>query len=284
MMKAENKTDHELKRDQSRFELAAVVSGFAVVIGLLIEVWLAVVFRPVGEPFTQTWGPVVADALIALGVIFEIMFGRWALHQGNELQQRAEKALAEATERAGKAIERAAEAVERAAKTDLARVELEKSLSARTLTKEQFDVLQKLKGRLCAVIVASDSDAEPAWFASLLANAIQKAGIEVGLLTRAAHAHSSANFVCDKRAYFNPDGEPTSGEPLFSILNEAGIPVSGVVAGYPQDLRNGDDDPMDIPMIVIGGRFPIPPKEPYLGPKPEDAAPPVTMVERMRNP
>jgi hypothetical protein len=81
-----------------------------VVLGLLIEVWLAIEFRPVGESFTQTWGPVFADALIALGVFFEILFGSWALHQASELQQRAERALAEATERAGNAISRAAAA------------------------------------------------------------------------------------------------------------------------------------------------------------------------------
>jgi hypothetical protein len=33
-------------------------------------------------------------------VFLEIMFSRWSLHQGNELQQRAEQALAEAADRA----------------------------------------------------------------------------------------------------------------------------------------------------------------------------------------
>jgi hypothetical protein len=69
---------------------------------------------------------------------------------------------------------------------------------------------------------------------------------------------------------------------LVSILNEAGIPIGGVVAGYPGDLRRGDDDPMDIPMIVIGGRFPVPPTASYLGPN--EPGPPRTMIERMKNP
>jgi hypothetical protein len=110
MMKAENKTDPELKRAQSLYEVWAQWSGLAVVIGLVTEVWLAIEFRPTGESFTHTWGSVIADVLVATGVFFEILFGRWAIHQGSELQGRAEKALAEATERAGNANARAAEA------------------------------------------------------------------------------------------------------------------------------------------------------------------------------
>jgi hypothetical protein len=113
-MRPENKTAADLKRHQSRFESLALWSGIAVVAGLALETWLAVKFRPVGEPPAQTWGPIFADILVFGGVFFEITFGRWALHQGSELQQRAEKALAEATERAGKAVERSAEANERA--------------------------------------------------------------------------------------------------------------------------------------------------------------------------
>ncbi|HEV2100939.1 MAG TPA: hypothetical protein VGR45_18680, partial [Stellaceae bacterium] len=84
-MKLNNKTDAELKRGQSRYEAASQWSGAAIVLGLLIEAWLAVEFRPVGESLIQTWGPVFADALIALGVFFEILFGRWALQHAGEL-------------------------------------------------------------------------------------------------------------------------------------------------------------------------------------------------------
>jgi hypothetical protein len=134
-MKPGNKTDHGLKRHQSRFEMLALWSGVAVVAGLIIEVWLAIEFRPTGEPPIQTWGPIVADALVVAGVFFEIMFGRWALRQSDELQARAELALAEATEGAGKAIERAALANERA---EAAALELAKFRAARMLSIEQF--------------------------------------------------------------------------------------------------------------------------------------------------
>jgi hypothetical protein len=69
-------------------------------------------------------------------------------------------------------------------------------------------------------------------------------------------------MLCDKRAFSNANGEPTRGEPLASIFNEAGIPV-GVLGGYPLDLRGEWGD--DVPMIVIGSRMPIPPEPPYFG-------------------
>lgn len=102
-MNAPKKTDDQVKRAQSRYETSAQWSGVAVVVGLTIEVWLAVEYRPSGESFSQTWGPVFADALIALGVFFEILFGRWALHQGAELQQRSEAKASDALTRAAAA-------------------------------------------------------------------------------------------------------------------------------------------------------------------------------------
>lgn len=140
---------------------------------------------------------------------------------------------------------------------------LRSQLSARTLTKEQFDVLQKLKGKVRSVAIASDSDAEPSWFAGLIAVALQKAGIKVTVITRGAGVHSSANFLVDNLAFSNPNGKPTNGEPLISIFKEAGIPMNGGIAAVrPRDLSS---IPPEVPIIVIGGRFTLPPKDPYLG-------------------
>jgi hypothetical protein len=128
--------------------------------------------------------------------------------------------------------------------------------------------------------VASDCDAEPAWFATLLAIVLQKAGVEVlGLVTRDSSIHSTGNFICDKFAFHNPTGKPTNGEPLKSVLEEAGIPV-GVSGAVPGDLISRV--PLTVPIIVIGGRFVVPPTLPFLGAG--EAAPPPTMLERIRNP
>jgi hypothetical protein len=209
-------------------------------------------------PFLFKLGNFVADATVGMGIYGEMRFG----HVVGDIL----KILL-------------AQAIEHAAKADLARIELEAKLAPRSLTKEQFEKLQTLKGRIKSVIVAHDVDWEPSWFAHVLAIALQRADISVGLVARGAHAHGSANFVCDRRAFVNPDGIATNGEPLVSALNEAGIPILGILAGRPGDLP--DSDP-DTPMIVIGNQMALAAMPPYVGT--ESPAPPITMLESMRSP
>jgi hypothetical protein len=254
--------ENELEGASGSCERWSIWCGFLVIVGIIAEFAIAMIEPPYGLFLKLS---AVPDAGVAIGIVGEVLFGILNNRLQTELRARSNAKLSEA--------------IERAAKTDLARVELEKQLSARTLTQESFDILQKLKGKIPAVIVASDADSEPAWFANIIAIALQKAGIDVGIVTRGAHAHSTANFVCDRRAFSNPDGEPTNGEPLVSIFKEAGIPLDGISAVRPMDLP--EDNP-DVPMIVIGGRFIIPPNPPYLGPN--NSAPPATMLERIRNP
>jgi hypothetical protein len=238
--------------------------GWAVVIGLVIEVVLAFAHQK-NASFIENWAPVLSAFLVAVGVFGEIHFSGKASKSEEELRRISNEKVAEANERASTA--------------NLEMVRLQVQLAARTISEEQFNILQKLKGKVRAVIVASDVDAEPAWFAHLIALVLQKADIEVGLITRKAEAHSTGNFICDRLAFHNPNGAATNGEPLFSAFNDAGIPMSGIVGVLPMDFP---EIPADIPIIVIGGRFVIPPNPPYLG---SDAIPPpVSMLERMRNP
>ena len=228
-------------------EKRAELGALAVLAGLLIEVFLAFKFRT-HKSFEEEWGPVLADVLIATGIYAEILFGRRA---------------------SGESAKKVSEANERAAKADLARVELEKKLRARSISKEQYETLEKLKGQISEIRIAFDNDPEPIWFAQLLASVLLKIGITVSLLPRDPGFKSSANILCDKRAFSNPDGAPT-GEPLAAIFNEAGIPVA-ILAGYPMDLRGEWSD--DVPMIVIGSRV-LPPEPAYLGPGLMDAKAP----------
>ena len=173
-MKVENKSDGDLKRHQSLFEKLALSSGIAVVAGLVLEVWLAVEFRPNEETAVQTWGPVVADVSVAVGVFFEILFGRWALHQGSALQQRAERALAEATERAG-------EAVERAAAAELETERLRKELAWRRVSPEQAHKISEVISRsdlpkFGLRIEHSANDPESITFANDIAEVFRKNG------------------------------------------------------------------------------------------------------------
>lgn len=111
------KTDRDLKDAQSRSELLGQLSGLLIVVGLGIEVWLAIEF-PSGKGKLADWGPVAADILIAFGVFFEIVFSRRALQFAAELQQRSDTALSLAIERAAEAEQKAAEARERTARIE----------------------------------------------------------------------------------------------------------------------------------------------------------------------
>jgi len=72
--------------------------AWGVVIGLLLEVGLAS-GKSLGildDPHAENWGAVLADSLIALGVLAEIRFGRKANEGNKELRARAEARASEA--------------------------------------------------------------------------------------------------------------------------------------------------------------------------------------------
>ena len=142
-----------------------------------------------------------------------------------------------------------------------ANLRLEASITPRSLTKEQFDAIQELRGKIAAVNVCSETDAKSYWFSQQVAIALQKAGIKVLGYERGPGVHSTANILYDEHAFTNPNGKPTAGEPLTSVLAKAGIMTGSLLARMPSDVHA----PADIPMILIGGKFPVPPKPPYLG-------------------
>jgi hypothetical protein len=249
-----NATDTELESAQECCEQFAILSTGMVFIGLVLEVYIAIK-HPSSESYLERWGSVVADILVALGVLGELLPSMLVRRYSAEVGKRSAEKLT-------RAIRQSGEANERASKADLARVELENKLRARSISKEQFEILEKLKGQISEIRIASDTDAEPMWFAQLLAAVLLNMGITVNLLPRAPGFKSSVNILCDKRAFSNPDGAPTNGEPLASIFNGAGIPVA-ILGGYPMDLRGEWGD--DVPMIVIGSSV-LSPEPAYLGP------------------
>jgi hypothetical protein len=196
-----------------------------------------------------------AEAKGAFGVLGELLPSMLVRRYNTEVKRRSDEKLS-------RAIREAGEANERAANADLARIELEKQLRVRSISKEQYEILEKLKGQISEIRIASDTDPEPMWFAQLLVNVLVNIGLSVQYFPRGPGFKSSANILCDKRAFSNPDGAPTGG-PLASIFNDAGIPVS-ISTGYPMDLRGEWGD--DIPMIVIGNRV-LSPEPAYLGPE-----------------
>jgi hypothetical protein len=117
-MKVSSKFGDLISTNEGRAELA----GIAVVLGLLLEVFLAFKFRTHKSPLEE-WGPLLADALIAAGVFLELYFGRKA---SNESDQRV------------------AAANERAAKAELAAQELRGRFAWRAINAEQKTKLREM--------------------------------------------------------------------------------------------------------------------------------------------
>jgi len=124
-----SKTDEQLRRVISASEFRSELGAWAIVIGLILEIGLALAF-PEKKSFIENWGPVGATGLIALGVYAEIHFGRRTSAAHSELQRRSEERVAEANASAAKAQKEAAEARKRAA-------ELERLTSWRRVEPEQ---------------------------------------------------------------------------------------------------------------------------------------------------
>lgn len=82
----------ELREAISRNETFAEWGGAAVVFGLIVEVVLTSTYRH-GKSIIEAWGPVFADALIALGVAAEIMFARKARARAEKLSYRTKRSL-----------------------------------------------------------------------------------------------------------------------------------------------------------------------------------------------
>jgi hypothetical protein len=80
------KTDAELRASVSRNEWLAEIGAVAVLLGLVGEVVLTAVYAH-GDAFTERWGPVGMDFLIALGIAAEILVSRRARSRSEELQK-----------------------------------------------------------------------------------------------------------------------------------------------------------------------------------------------------
>jgi hypothetical protein len=117
-----NATDDQLAISVESCERAAIWGGLAVIAGLVVEVVLAIhqASTPLSfDSFEGTWGAVIADSLVALGVSAEVFFSRVGMSRQRELQRRSDRKLADAIERAAEANERAAKLEKEAAEAHL---------------------------------------------------------------------------------------------------------------------------------------------------------------------
>jgi hypothetical protein len=141
---------------------------------------------------------------------------------------------------------------------------LQTQLAPRSLSKEQFDEIQTLKGHLTAVNIAVEDDVECNMFAALLGTAIQKAGVIVRQYNLPAGFRGNSGLMLyDQHAFENPGGEPTNGEPLSGVLKRANLFVGAMLARLP----DGFPMPVDTPAIFVVERPSLPyVTAPYFGP------------------
>jgi hypothetical protein len=222
----------------------------------------------------------VGAVLVALGTYGTIRFAaiketisdeRTAANEAETRRAVADSDLArEGTARANERIAELNNETERLKSDNL---RLTAQLAPRSLSKEQFDEIQSLKGRISAVNLGVEDDIECTSFAGLLATALQYAGIEVRVYDLPHGFRGNVGLMLyDQHAFANPGGEPTNGEPLSSVLKRANLFSGTILARLPLGLSM----PVDIPAIFVLQRPSLPfVSAPYFGPaaNPDDPTP-----------
>ena len=248
------------RTDQSpakKLENAGRHSGWAtlgILVGVILETVNLAKFPENKPPIEITVGA-LAYAVTLISVAWSFLCIRQTVQASGALQRETDEMVAQANAHA-------AEANERAATADLARMELERKLAPRELTQDQFDALQELKGQFEIINVAYETDAETWWFANSIISALVAAGIRVGQFRRAAEVHSFGTLLYEPGALKVPIKEGV----LAAIFRKVGLFASlALISHPPPDIAA----PLDAPLIIVGGRFILPPSRPYIWePKP----------------
>lgn len=187
-------TENQLEASSDLNEGRAKGCGWLVVGGLVLEVVLTAEF-PAHAPketswylaFIETWGPVFADVLVAIGVWGEIFFSGKVRKVENELRRLSNEKVAAATEAAAEANKAAARAAERTAGLEkeaaILRVQLDQEIQKRTqrfLSDEQRTaMIAELRGKLKEIAVVTQNDIEANAFAMQLITVFSEAGVGI---------------------------------------------------------------------------------------------------------
>jgi hypothetical protein len=268
-----NASDNDLEGASSSCERWGLGFAGVVVFAVVAELVIAWLEPPYLSFLTYS---AIADAVIALGIAGEVLLGTiWNNRIQTELRSRSNKQLASA-------IQSAAEANERASKADLARTQLEAQLSPRMLNQRQWDLIQSFRGQFPAINIGYETDAECWWFA-------MTAGINSVLIPRDPTVHTFSIIIFDPSGF---DGSrPKTVAPLvelFKAEDQLSHGTAAIIGGLPTDiLRQVSDNEgwkaivVQTPMIIVGGRFMVPPSH---WPKPAKPGPPPAAQTNNANP
>jgi hypothetical protein len=171
--------ERELKKAESRYDELAKFGGIAVVLGLLIEVVLTVRF-PKGVTYLERWGPVFADALIALGVTGEVIFAARARSKAEALKVISDQKVVGANTAAAQAHERAAALEKEAAEARERTAEIEKLTAWRRISPEQHSsisvAIRDAEPKITLRIEYQSGDMEAFMYARGISRVLEQSG------------------------------------------------------------------------------------------------------------
>jgi len=189
-------------------------------------------------PFLFKVGNALSDGAVAIGIYGEMRFGQIA---GNILKIML------------------AEAVERAAKAELETVRLQAQIAPRVLTEEQIAALSSLKGQAVSANVTWTLDLEASIFASQLIRVLMGAEVMLKIFPPRIGNVWTGNWL------IFPDSVP---DHLETPLAKAFIKADLYNGGGKRSVWPLSDMPPDVPIIMVGYRYPPSPKAKAAEPTP----------------
>jgi len=158
---------------------------------------------------------------------------------------------------AAKANERAEELTKESAQLSLDLAKEREKTSPRHLTKEQFNAIQRLRGKVQVVGVTWEAATEPSVFAAQILTALQTAGISVNIYPAPLGQVWTGIWVAQK------DMSDIKDSPLLTALDN----IEPVSISRSDKFFLIPGVPTDLPLIAIGERtLTFAEKYPYFGP------------------
>ena len=238
--------DHRKKDPHQRLESLERWSGHAtllILLGIVVEIGLLFWFPH--EP-TERLGSIIANLLIGIGLAIEYVVILRAVVAGGEAKRDSDEKVANAEARSAEANQKAAAANEKTAELQIALEKERQKRLARALTKDQFDILQTLRGKVSKVYVTCDRDPEALYFSGQITTALKHAGIE--LVMRPSRTGDVGTGVLIMLGSAWP-GKATE-HPLVDAFLKAGLlRGGGIFEGGAPTL------PPDGPLLLIGQKM-----------------------------
>jgi len=213
-------SDDQLEKGESSCERWGIGCGVLVVIAVIVEFVIAAVHPPY-DSLWEIWGSSVADALIALGIVGEVLFGMWNNRIQTELRKRSNDKLGAAEKEAAEANARAAESLKKAEEEYCARVKLEANLQPRSLNQEQWNLIRQFKDKLPSINIGYETDAETWRYACQFRDALRSAGISVGMYSRTAGVNNWGMLIYEPNGF---DGaRARTVKPIVEVIRKSDI-------------------------------------------------------------